>query len=83
MRIKDAINKILWTTKEREELEKYQLIITDRVDPMGYKEIPFTNISHVDNNYVYIKNGENITAIPIHRVIKIIKCGEEIYTRKT
>jgi uncharacterized protein (UPF0248 family) len=83
MRIKDAINKILWTTKERKELEKYQLIITDRVNPIGYKEIPFTNILRVDNNYVYVKSGENVTAIPIHRVIKIVKCGEEIYTRKT
>uniref|UniRef100_A0A7C4FGZ4 DUF504 domain-containing protein n=1 Tax=Ignisphaera aggregans TaxID=334771 RepID=A0A7C4FGZ4_9CREN len=81
MRVKDAVNRILWTVKERKELEKYRLIITDRINPRGYIEVPFTNIARVDNNYIYITSDDEINVIPIHRVIRIVKNHETVYDR--
>lgn len=81
MRIKEIINKILY--KYKESLNQYMLVIIDRTYDSGIKYIRFTNIKHVDNNYLYIESevGEEIV-IPIHRVIRIEKMnGEVIWSR--
>ncbi|MCC6045883.1 MAG: RNA repair domain-containing protein [Ignisphaera sp.] len=84
MKIKEVINKILWTVKERKELEKYRLIIIDRVDSTGFREIPFTHIVRVNNNYIYVINiKKEVVAIPLHRVVRIVKGYETIYKRKS
>jgi uncharacterized protein (UPF0248 family) len=82
MRVKEAVNKILWTVKKKKELERYHLVITDRISPLGYSEIPFTCIARIDNNYVYITCNNEITIVPIHRVIRIVKDSETIYDRE-
>mgnify|MGYP001772518915 CR=1 FL=1 len=69
MRIKDAINKVLWS----EDKSNFTLVIRDRVK--GSVEIPFNRIQRVDNNYVYLDDDE---VIPVHRVLEIRK-GKEIY----
>ncbi len=80
MRIRDAINRILW--KYREALENYYLVIVDRLDVSGFKRIPFKYIHSVDNHYVYVNNGTVIIAIPIHRVVMIEDVrGEVIWSR--
>ncbi len=87
MKIKEAINKILWSIEKKEE---YFLIIVDRMSSFGYTYIPFSRIRRVDNNYVYI--CEDICsndlhsfekAIPIHRVVRIEKNdGNIIWSRR-
>lgn len=81
MRIKDAINKILW--KYRNALENYYLVVVDRLNVSGFKRIPFKSIHSVDNYYVYVTNGFDTVVIPIHRVIMIedIK-GTVIWSRE-
>ncbi|MCH4816121.1 MAG: RNA repair domain-containing protein [Saccharolobus sp.] len=68
MRIKDAVNMIRW--KYREKIDDYVVIIIDRVTENGLKEISFSEIDAVDNNYLYLKSEEN-TVIPLHRVLMI------------
>ncbi|WP_048054429.1 DUF504 domain-containing protein [Sulfolobus acidocaldarius] len=74
MRIKDAINKVFWT--ESSSLDKFTLILRDR--KKGSIEVPFPDISSVDNNYIYLKDD---TIIPLHRVIEIRK-GNETWWRR-
>lgn len=74
MRIKDAINKYLFTAKDKDHV---YLVIRDRIE--GVKEIPFSQIERVDNNYVYLIDGE--TVIPIHRVLEI-KSDKEVLWRR-
>ncbi|QXJ31262.1 DUF504 domain-containing protein [Saccharolobus shibatae] len=68
MRIKDAVNMIRW--KYREKIDDYVVIIIDRLTENGLKEISFSEIDAVDNNYLYLKSEEN-TVIPLHRVLMI------------
>lgn len=74
MRIKDAINKILYTKQDRDNI---YLVIRDRIK--GIDEIPFSNIERVDNNYVYLKDGE--TVIPLHRVLEIKENNQTLWKR--
>ena len=74
MRIKDAINRILYSNKKKEDVF---LVIRDRVK--GMAEIPFSQIERVDNYYIYLKDGE--TVIPLHRVIEIREKGETLWRR--
>jgi len=74
MRIKDAINKILYSDKKKEDVV---LVIRDRVK--GTAEIPFSQIERVDNYYIYLKDSE--TVIPLHRVIQIRQKGETLWRR--
>ncbi len=71
--IRDEINRVLWSGS----LEGYTLVIWDRFK--GLTEIPFTSISRVDRNYVYLKDD---TVIPIHRVMEIKKNGRTIWRRR-
>ncbi|ACP39338.1 DUF504 domain-containing protein [Saccharolobus islandicus] len=68
MKIKDAVNMIRW--KYREKIDDYVVIIIDRLTENGLKEISFSEIDDVDNNYLYLKSEEN-TVIPLHRVLMI------------
>lgn len=74
MRIKDAINKVLYSDKKREDIV---LVIRDRVK--GSAEIPFSQIERVDNYYIYLKDGE--TVIPLHRAIEIREKGKVLWRR--
>ncbi len=68
MKIKDAINMIRW--EYREKIDDYVIIIIDRLTENGLKEISFSELDAVDNNYLYLKSEEN-TVIPLHRVLMI------------
>ncbi|PVU77557.1 DUF504 domain-containing protein [Sulfolobus islandicus] len=68
MKIKDAVNMIRW--EYREKIDDYVIIIIDRLTENGLKEIPFSELDAVDNNYLYLKSEEN-TVIPLHRVLMI------------
>jgi len=74
MRIKDAINRVLYSDKKKEDVF---LVIRDRVK--GVAEIPFSQIERVDNYYIYLIDGE--TVIPIHRVIEIREKGKTLWRR--
>ncbi|MDT7862718.1 MAG: RNA repair domain-containing protein [Saccharolobus sp.] len=76
MRIKDAINMVLW--KYKDNISEFKLIIYDRY--VSIAEIPFEQIERVDNYYIYLKDGE--TVIPIHRVIEIKRGEYAIWRRK-
>lgn len=77
MRIKEAINRILW--KYRESLDEFLLVIVDRTTSSGYRYILFSKIKDVDNNYVYLSNElQELTVIPLHRVVRIEKKNGEI-----
>ena len=81
MKIKEVVNKILWSVN-KEDLKDYYLIIIDRVAQSGFKKIPFSKIVAIDNAYVYIMSDNNdICAIPIHRIVKILKVNTIIYDR--
>ncbi len=82
MRIKEAINRILWGVERKED---YFLVIVDRVSSSGYTYIPFSHIKHVDNNYVYVcretcsnTSSGSETVIPMHRVIRIERRNGDI-----
>ncbi|AWR93984.1 DUF504 domain-containing protein [Acidianus brierleyi] len=75
MRIKEAINMVFWKYKD---LSQFKLVIYDRFTITS--EIPFEEIERVDNNYIYLKDGE--TVIPIHRVLEIKKGNYSIWKRK-
>lgn len=66
MRIKEAINMILW--KYKDNIKDYEIIILDRKSPDGISSISFESLKGVDNNYLYL-NDEIV--IPIHRIIMI------------
>ncbi|ACP36725.1 Protein of unknown function DUF504 [Sulfolobus islandicus Y.G.57.14] len=68
MKIKDAVNMIRW--EYREKIDDYVIIIIDRLTENGLKEISFSELDAVDNNYLYLKSEEN-TVIPLHRVLMI------------
>ena len=74
MRIKDAINRVLWSEKEE---SKFILVIRDRAK--GSSEIPFERIERVDNTYIYLRDTEDV--IPLHRVIEIRKEGKLYWSR--
>lgn len=73
IRIKDAINRVLWYEKDKDE---FSLIIRDR--EKGSDEISFTRILRVDNAYIYLDDD---TVIPLHRVIEIRYKGK-LYWRR-
>ncbi|MDK6028284.1 RNA repair domain-containing protein [Ignisphaera sp. 4213-co] len=80
MRIKDIVNKILWSVKN---IEDYYLVVIDRIDETGFRKIPFSKIVRIDNNYVYVIDSSGYEhAIPIHRIVKIVKNNEIIFERK-
>ncbi|MEL9939909.1 MAG: RNA repair domain-containing protein [Ignisphaera sp.] len=81
LKIKDAINKILWSEKD---IERYYIVIVDRAEVSGTKKIPLSRVARVDNNYIYVADalGEE-HPIPLHRVIKIIKDDEIVFERNT
>jgi len=54
----------------REKIDDYVIIIIDRLTENGLKEISFSELDAVDNNYLYLKSEEN-TVIPLHRVLMI------------
>jgi uncharacterized protein (UPF0248 family) len=68
MKIKDAVNMIRW--EYREKIDDYVIIIIDRLTENGLKEISFSELDAVDNNYLYLKSEEN-AVIPLHRVLMI------------
>ena len=74
MRIKDAINRILYSDRNKDDIV---LVIRDRIK--GSAVIPFSQIERVDKYYVYLKNGE--TVIPLHRVIEIRDKGVVVWKR--
>jgi hypothetical protein len=74
LRIKDAINRVLWSEKEK---SKFVLVIRDRAK--GNSEIPFERIERVDNTYIYLRDTEDV--IPLHRVIEIRKEGKLYWSR--
>ncbi|BCU71482.1 DUF504 domain-containing protein [Stygiolobus caldivivus] len=71
MRIKDAINRVLWSEKDK---SSFSLVIRDR--EKGSSNIPFDVIERVDNTYIYLKDSEDV--IPLHRVLEIRK-GKDLY----
>ncbi|EWG06509.1 MAG: hypothetical protein ASUL_09194 [Candidatus Aramenus sulfurataquae] len=71
--IRDEINRVLWS---KGPIEDYTLVVWDRFK--GLIEIPFTSISRVDKNYVYLNDD---TVIPIHRVREIRKKGRPTWKR--
>ncbi|AKA72894.1 DUF504 domain-containing protein [Saccharolobus solfataricus] len=73
MKIKDAINRVRW--KYKEKIDDYVIVIKDKLTETGLKEIPFTDIYTVDNNYLYLK-GED-TIIPLHRVLMIRRKSDD------
>ncbi|MEM1541516.1 MAG: RNA repair domain-containing protein [Ignisphaera sp.] len=81
MKIKEAINRIIW--KHRDSLEEFLIVIIDRMTTTGYRYIPFSCIKNADNNYIYVSNEVNeFIAIPIHRVIRIEKKNGEIVWKR-
>ncbi|MDT7876434.1 DUF504 domain-containing protein [Sulfolobaceae archaeon RB850M] len=73
MRIKDAINRVLWYEKDK---DGFSIIIRDR--EKGSDEISFRRILRVDNTYIYLDDD---TVIPLHRVIEIRYKGK-LYWRR-
>jgi hypothetical protein len=73
IRIKDAINRVLWYEKDK---DGFSIIIRDR--EKGSDEISFKRILRVDNTYIYLDDG---TVIPLHRVIEIRYKGK-LYWRR-
>ncbi|QGA53210.1 DUF504 domain-containing protein [Sulfolobus sp. E5-1-F] len=67
MKIKDAINMVRW--KYEENLDDYVILIKDRLTETGLKEISFSEIYTIDNNYLYLKHEDIV--IPLHRVLMI------------
>jgi len=74
LRIKDAINRVLWSEKEK---SKFVLVIRDRAK--GSSEMPFERIERADNTYIYLRDTEDV--IPLHRVIEIRKEGKLYWSR--
>lgn len=74
MRIKEAINMVLW--KYRDRKSEFNLIIRDRF--VTEVSIPFENIREVDNNYIYLIDD---TVIPLHRVLRIKRGNVTIWSR--
>jgi uncharacterized protein (UPF0248 family) len=73
IRIKDAINRVLWYEKDK---DGFSIIIRDR--EKGSDEISFKRILRVDNTYIYLDDD---TVIPLHRVIEIRYKGK-LYWRR-
>ncbi|MFP3226911.1 MAG: DUF504 domain-containing protein [Sulfolobaceae archaeon] len=73
MRIKDAINRVLWYEEDK---DGFSIIIRDR--EKGSDEISFKRILRVDNTYIYLDDD---TVIPLHRVIEIRYKGK-LYWRR-
>jgi uncharacterized protein (UPF0248 family) len=73
IRIKDAINRVLWYEKDK---DGFSIIIRDR--EKGSDEISFRRILRVDNTYIYLDDD---TVIPLHRVIEIRYKGK-LYWRR-
>ncbi|MEM3351148.1 MAG: RNA repair domain-containing protein [Saccharolobus sp.] len=67
MRIKDAINMVMW--KYKDKLDDYVIVIKDRFSDSGIKEISFSSIERIDNNYIYLLEEDIV--IPLHRVLMI------------
>ena len=67
MRIKDAINMVMW--KYKDKLDDYVIVIKDRFSESGIEEIPFSSIERIDNNYIYLLEEDIV--IPLHRVLMI------------
>lgn len=74
MKIKDAVNMILWKYGERKF--EFTLIIRDRF--LSEATIPFESIERVDNNYIYLTDD---TVIPLHRVLRIKRGNVTIWSR--
>lgn len=81
LKIKDVINKILWSEKD---IEKCYIVIIDRAEVSGTKKIPLSRVVRVDNNYIYVVDaiGEE-HPIPLHRVIKVVEDDKIVFERNT
>ena len=71
--IDDLINKIKWD--EREDPEEYVIVYQDLHEE---KEMPYTDIDHLEGNTMVLKTG---TEIPLHRIKKVIKQEKVIWQR--
>ncbi|MEM1593957.1 MAG: RNA repair domain-containing protein [Ignisphaera sp.] len=79
--MKDVVNKILWSEKD---VSKYYIIIVDRVEVSGFKRISLSKVTRVDNSYIYVTDAlREEHAIPLHRIIKIVKDDKIIFERNT
>lgn len=74
MRIKDAINMVMWKYSDRKS--EFNLVIRDRF--LSEVSIPFESIVRVDNNYIYLKDD---TVIPLHRVLRIKRGNVTVWSR--
>ncbi|MEM4246971.1 MAG: DUF504 domain-containing protein [Candidatus Woesearchaeota archaeon] len=78
--IKDVLNKIIWDA--REHPEEYSIGYYDRVQDQII-EIPFKEISRIEEGFLIIGYAGKETMVPLHRIRVVRKKDEVIWQRLT
>lgn len=76
--IKDIINKIKWD--KRENPEDYSLFYIDRISK-ELVELKMKDIARMESNFLVIKDEEEETNIPLHRIREVRKKDITIWKR--
>lgn len=82
MRIRDVLNKILWT--DPSNTADYEVTFVHRGAAMDRRTIPLNSIVMVKPSwFTYIGEGEEEVQIPFHRIIEIrnIKTGRVLWRK--
>ena len=72
-----TLNRLKWTGK----LEGSEIVIRHRGAPQEMKVIPGSKVTQVKKSHFYYQDGGRESFIPMHRVLKIRKNGEDIWKR--
>ncbi|MFQ6074945.1 MAG: RNA repair domain-containing protein [Candidatus Bathyarchaeia archaeon] len=83
MRIRDILNKVLWTASNN--IANYEVTFIHRGAPMDRKTILLSSIMVVKSSwFTYIGEGEEEVPIPFHRIIEIrnVKTGQVLWSKR-
>lgn len=78
--VKDVLNKILWDAREKPQ--DYTIGYYDRVQDKII-EIPFTDITRLEEGFMILMRKGEETMIPLHRVRTIKRNNEQVWSRST
>ncbi len=77
--IRNRLTRLVWSPDK----DSYKVLVVDRLAPGGVKAIEMRCVQRVDSTYIHVKcwEGGEETLIPLHRVVAILKEGEEVWSR--
>jgi len=80
--LRNLLNRLLWDPHTSSN--EYIIAFRSRGAPGDVEEINAENLVKVTRDYIYIRSGNELKAIPLHRIayIRHVRSGKDIYPFK-